>query len=704
MDKGWRAVMVQGALSGLRAGAAYWIIECLVLGALTRLVTPGYLYQPLHSGFTIFALGVYLAVGAVLGLALALAVRIIRRGALPSDVEPVGAISLALLFGICILQMMGLKARLEVLLCLAFAFVSAVSIWKPGWARRARPFTTPWAVAGVLLINPWARTLELWPGQAPALVSIALVLLVCWLFRGAFQSSGQPGVRWALVLRYAVAIVLTFAVNSVLTQGPILTKVSNVAPARAGRRPNVILITLDTVRADHLSVYGYQRDTTPNLEKLVRDSSLFTSAIASSNMTLPTHGSIFTGLYASQHGAHWVLDEGKNVIDGGGGGQYGSLLPENSPTLARKLAEQGYRTIGIVANSVYLKHEFQLDQGFEYYSQPNPVIFGDRLAPRSIRALLSTKVRRYLPAKLRLAEFVRAGEINREAFQLLDEQKSDHRPFFMFLNYMDAHQPHYPLAPYDTKYAPKQSEFDATTLRHLGYDVLRGIRPYPDAARIYDESQYDGGIAYLDSELGRLFAKLKELNIYDQSLIIVTADHGEGFGSQGVVGHGFLVYQSQVSVPLIIKYPGAPHATVVRDLASQVDILPTVLDSLGYPLPPKLPGRSLLRAPSAPVTVIAEAFPSAYTANFNPRFSKLVRAEYSGSFKLITGSGLQPELYNLASDPQEEHNLYAQDSETGRALEASLQHWITLLPVQHSKPALVEKQMLDRLKSLGYLQ
>jgi arylsulfatase A-like enzyme len=588
-------------------------------------------------------------------------------------------------------------------LSLIFSVSLAASMRNPEWDRRLRPFTRGWAVAAFLLVYPCSRAINVFSDRVEELFGLFCVLLICTVFRGASREHGRVRFRWRSALLGSALVVLILASDIALTQRPIRTRVSPAIAPRS-HHPNVILITLDTVRADHLSVYGYHRDTSPNLEKLARESSLFTNAVAAGNMTLSTHGSIFTGLYASQHGAHWVLDPSQAVADGAGGGQFGLRLPENSATLARKLAGEGYRTVGIAANSVYLRHEFQLDQGFEYYSQPNPVLFGGRVHLLCVRALLVKELRSYLPAEFYDREFVRAAEINNEAFRFFEERKSDRRPLFLFLNYMDAHQPYYPPAPYDTKYGVKGTAPDSQRQRRLVYDVLRGIKPYPEEVRRRDEAQYDGGIAYLDAELGRLFGKLRELGMYDDSLIIVTSDHGQSFGSNGVVGHGFLAYQSQLSVPLIVKYPGAPHVGVVHDWVSQVDLFPTVLDALGYSLPPKLAGRSLLRPPPARLTVISEAFPCAYTANLNSRFGTLLRAEYLGGFKLITGVGVQPELYNLETDPGEQHNLYTQDPEISHVLEARLQSWVTTLPVQRSRPAMLQKQMLDRLRSLGYLQ
>jgi arylsulfatase A-like enzyme len=164
------------------------------------------------------------------------------------------------------------------------------------------------------------------------------------------------------------------------------------------------------------------------------------------------------------------------------------------------------------------------------------------------------------------------------------------------------------------------------------------------------------------------------------------------------------VYQEQVRVPLIIKYPGSSPGAVRNDLVSHVDLLPTVLDLLGNKIPPSLPGRSLRAAAALPGTVISESFPCDMTASLNSRFRRVERAAFSGPFKLILATNGKREFYDLSADPHEEHNLYSLNLPAASRMESDLRHWISALPKEHARPAVLDKRGVDRLKSLGYVQ
>jgi arylsulfatase A-like enzyme len=527
------------------------------------------------------------------------------------------------------------------------------------------------------------------------LISYSVYQLVPTIRRRSLSGWHLAGC-WAAI----TAAILGFSFE--VKQQPLLNDLPPSAAGRISGHPNLILITMDTVRADHLSAYGYSRDTSPNLKQFAQEATLFTDAIAAGDMTLSSHASIFTGMYASQHGAHPVLDSGNNRV--AVGEEFGLRLPDRSQTLASILWNRGYRTMAVAANTTFLQRAFHLDQGFQYYSQPNPMLFLARTDPFYLRTDLSRVLAHHLPLSMSQRAYRTAANVNREAFERLQEAKADRKPFFLFLNYMDAHQPYFPLPPYDVKYPGKDNTLTYSQYFAIEFGALSGKRLYTDADRKRDESQYDGGIAYLDACLGDLFNQLRILGLYDNTMLIVTSDHGQSFGEKMLVGHGTSVYQEQVHVPLIIKYPGLRGAKVVDDLVSHIDILPTVLDALGYPVPKTLPGRNLGEAPKTAVTVISESFPCDLFTHLSPRFRRTERAVFRGPFKLMKSTNGGHALYDLSKDPREEHNLDSQNLRIASLLEADLQRWLSTLPTLETRPAVLDKRTVEGFRSLGYLQ
>jgi arylsulfatase A-like enzyme len=284
---------------------------------------------------------------------------------------------------------------------------------------------------------------------------------------------------------------------------------------RSGPPMNVLLITLDTLRSDHLSLYGYDPDTTPFLAQLARDMQKFERAYTPSTWTLPSHASMFTGLYPSQHGA-----------TGSGGELAGNPLPEDVTTLAEVLSARGYRTLGIVSGPM-LSREFRVDQGFERYSD----------AWEGARR--------------------RADDVNALALEWLDD--ADGRPFFLFLNYFD---PHTPVDP------PGYGAEDHPVFEQYGIDVTRfnwrflrkhDMPGLPEDAASAMLERYDAEIRYLDGALRRLFGELERRRLLEDTIVCIVSDHGESYGEQKRWGHGGPFYEAQARVPLLYRSPRSSH-------------------------------------------------------------------------------------------------------------------------------------------------
>ena len=584
----------------------------------------------------------------------------------------------------------GLPAWYVCMLFLPVGVSLLFSLFSSVWARRFKLLANPWMAGAVLLALPMvfaranpkptlaAGTLSLLPFVGAALVLAALT---------ASRS----------LLREAVPIVsisaLLLAACFLLRQEPRQTA-QRVSATPSADKPNVILITLDTVRADHLSLYGYERDTTPNLRGLARQATVYTQAISPGDMTLSSHASIFTGLYPSWHKAHFDPAY-----------EWGRPLDSRYPTLAEILSGKGFDTVGIVANYLFLAPGFGLDRGFAYHDSAGPTVF-----LRTTKSfLLRERVRNFLTRFYRPWQFDvtfrRAEEINAAALAVLDRKKSQGRKFFCFLNYMDAHWPYLPPDRFATLYPGYDPHLKTDHYADMEREVLTLRRPISERERQHLLSQYDGGIAYMDRALGRLVDRLKQRGLYDNTLLIVTSDHGEAFGERAMVGHALSVYQDMVHVPLLIKYPRQNSPAVVDDSVSLADLMPTILSVLGYQAPKNMQGRNLLKAaPEAVSEPISETFVHPMISTWSPRFLRSQQAIFSGSLKFIQSSKGDRELYDLSRDPNEEHNLFEGQSVDG--LESKLVQYLKAAAADNRKQAAAQagSESIEKLKSLGYVQ
>ena len=452
-------------------------------------------------------------------------------------------------------------------------------------------------------------------------------------------------------LAVIVSVVLAVLVaNLFMKQKPYMSDIPEISPNSFSdhkNTPNVILIVMDTVRADHLSLYDYKRDTTPNLIKFSEEATVFANVFSTGAMTLPSHASIFTGLYSRQHGTHNDPPDFP----------YGHPLDDKFLTLAEILSSNGYLTSGIVSNYGFLNNEFGLHQGFQYLDFRFPLPF----LSKQLNFLLRNKVRKLLIPFCSPDAFETvyrdAREINKEVFGSLDKLKHNGKQFFLFINYMDAHFPYIPPAPFDNLFPGKDEKFTAKRYESLYENVLKLKQKVTEKEYNHLVSQYDSEITYIDHNLGKLFSRLKELGLYDNSIIVITSDHGEIFGRRNLLQHGLSVYQDQVSVPLIIRFSNSGTNTIVKENVSIVDIFPTILDELGYMYPSEISGISLKKLKSDNSReIITESYINGGHPNWHQRFNRTEHAIISGPLKFINSTAGKRELYDLLNDPNEEKN------------------------------------------------
>ncbi|HEY1758420.1 MAG TPA: sulfatase [Bryobacteraceae bacterium] len=583
--------------------------------------------------------------------------------------------------------------RPAVIAALALAGVLIWACVSESASRRFALLGNAWVAASFLLITAWAdnegfsqRNIVVRLGIV-AMVAAAFAVLSSWGRRFRNRRSPSAAIQGALVLAGVLLVCgcgLWFSRDAPIRAGSNEAVGKASGAARDSSRPNVLLVTMDTVRADHLSLYGYARNTSPNLAKLAQTSTVFSHPVAAGNGTLTSHAALLTGVYTSWNGAR--SNDGVQIP-----------ISKNFPTLAELILKQGYSTAAFVANCAYLIPSFGFDRGFQTFESQNPL----KVLPPGKAYCLRSGARAVLNRFIDTAEFdlqfLRAAEINRRAFQFLDREPVQSQPFFVFLNYMDAHQPYVPPAPYNTLFpvgggsSQLRADFDSE-----GQD---GHSPLEIASAI---SQYDGGIAYIDDQIGKLLQHLKELGLYDNTLIIITGDHGEAFGERGYYGHGATVYQSVVSVPLLIKYPGTDEGKRLDSPAGHVDIVPTVLD-LTASAPPKLiQGHSLKGNEGDPARVL---FSESFTSHpkGNPKRNLTERALYAGNFKYVGSATGARELYDLSADPEAAHDICFVDASRCDQMERQLAAWTAGIPAQALSGIKLPQKSVELLKSLGYI-
>jgi len=428
-------------------------------------------------------------------------------------------------------------------------------------------------------------------------------------------------------------------------------------------RPNVILITLDTTRADHLSCYGYSRNTSPNLDKFAGENLLFTYAYSTSTWTLPGHASIFTGMYVSRHGAR-LHEEGRIRF----GSNRICPLQGSAVTLAEILQERGYTTLGVTAGPM-LNKVFGLHQGFHFYDD--------------------------------LAAIRRADEVNEVVFRHLSVIKS---PFFLFINYFDPHRSYAPPPPFDTLFSTPGKSKPALSEVAIVDQVLLHNRPLTAEEQEHFSSQYDGEIAYMDKHLGLFLDKIKALDFYGSSYIIITADHGECLGEHNLVGHDLSLHQPVLRVPLVVKYPRfAGPGAVDQRMVEIVDILLALLFDLGIEPPQEVQGVPFF---GRKLMSFAEGCRNSdHVRAFGGRFDRSLQASIRDGKKLILSSSGDYEFYDLVSDPLENTNLIGSDRRSAEKLKRMMSQFHSSFEHAGAAGSHIEapEEIGKKLKALGYI-
>ena len=424
---------------------------------------------------------------------------------------------------------------------------------------------------------------------------------------------------------------------------------------------NVVLVTVDTLRADHLGCYGYSRPTSPRIDAFAAGAVLYERAMASAPWTVPSHASLFTGLDPFEHGAYsFPATPGmlRNVHP----------LESSHTTLAEALSEEGYATAAFVANAGFLHRSLGLDQGFGTYHP----------------------------------ERVPAVKLNERVFEWLESHRDER--FFLFVNYMDAHWP------YNTRPRPGQIDPPASRDREL-YErlfeqVMPGDSPAPRELSSQVIAQYDTGVAHADAAVGALIDRLAALGLDTSTTLVVTSDHGEYFGEHGLVGHSKDVYQAALHVPLVIGRPGVEDGSRVAVPVSSADVPGLIAQTLTAQVSDSLAER-FARDPLLPI--VSENYFSRARDMLNPpwnaRFQRVRRAIFAWPLKYVWSSDGAHELYDLASDSDENRDLIEQRPLDASRLASLLEARLAARPVgSRGLPASeLTPAELEELRELGYV-
>jgi len=422
---------------------------------------------------------------------------------------------------------------------------------------------------------------------------------------------------------------------------------------KPSRRPNIILILVDALRADHVGAYGYERNTTPVLDGFARENVRFTRAVSASNWTPVSVASMFTGLYGASHGMVPPVHNAATAH------MLSLRLNQNLDTLAEILKRGGYQTAAVVTNP-WLRKEFNYVQGFDTYE--------------SIR-------------------WGTANAVTESAIGILAKFQKKKAPFFLYLHYLDPHAPYEAPPPYN----------------HLFQGPLRNGRHSAETEEA--SGLYDGEIRFADAEIGKFFEDLRKRNLYEDAFIIVTADHGEQLGERGFQGHGYRLYAEETHIPLLMKSGEPSHE--VSETVSNIDIYPTIIGAAHIAIPAGALAISLReeRRLAKRSGVISESFQKYhYKALVTGKGKKIIMdfgSPYkpeNQDFERTMAAARVVGLFDLDRDPLEQAPLKNDrlEDELRKELETILR--LALIQRKDPQKGQISGKTLEELKSLGYLK
>jgi arylsulfatase A-like enzyme len=462
-------------------------------------------------------------------------------------------------------------------------------------------------------------------------------------------------------------------------------------PLRARPSRLVLLISLDTLRPDRLSLYGAPRETSPALERLARDGVVFETAVAQAPLTLASHASLLTSTYPQVNGVFGFGTDAADGVEIGSPSDEARPVPKGLPLLAETLHASGWQTAGVV-DSVWLTRRYGLDRGFDVYddaaTEPGWLLRGGRETRQRVLDVLS---------------------------------RSDGRPLFVLWHILDIHGPYGAAAPFGGRFrrsARARPDPAWRRTRILATDeYLNAKDRYVSLEEM--KASYDEGIAATDAVLGGLFDTLRDAGIYDDSMIVVTSDHGENLLDRGIqAGHGLFLNEALIRVPLVMKLPGSRFAgTRVGPMVRLIDVAPSILDVAGVPPPATYQGISLLTPePAAARALPGRAF--GYSHHTGSAYLRTASRKFISAFRYPPEQVLSEDaaiyrgeagdqLYDIVHDTGERKSLTSERPEELTALRAEVTAFETESARRRHVYATVRATTLSdeelrRLRALGY--
>lgn len=509
------------------------------------------------------------------------------------------------------------------------------------------PVLLAWAIGRRVKRGTWAWSAAVLVAAFLALYSVAMItrrvsdLALAALALGlasqvARLAYHRPALVQALVRRLGIALAIACVAATAILNGREALRERRVLaalPAAPAGAPNVLLLILDTVRGLEMGYAGYARATTPNIDRWAARGVVFDRAIAPAPWTLPTHASIFTGKWPQELGVGWSKPFGQGHV-----------------TIAERMNALGYATGGFAANLIYCSYLFGLHRGFSSYNDyqfaPSELLGASTLGRRLIEAWNRWRGTYVMVGRKS------AAEINAEVLAWEGDRDAA-RPWFAFVNYFDAHDPYDPEAPYREMFPGVRQEW-------RGLAQLRR-RPPEELASL--QSAYDGSLAYLDMQVGRLLDDLERRGVLRNTMVIITSDHGEEFGEHGHTGHGSSLYTPVIHVPLVVIPPGeATTARRVTRFVSLRDLAATIEDA-ARPASREMPGTSLRGLWSGDsAAMVSPAFTAVdRLATLPPRYpvsrANMRSLVVDDRWHLIRPEAGPEELYDLSTDFMETVNL-----------------------------------------------
>ncbi len=440
-------------------------------------------------------------------------------------------------------------------------------------------------------------------------------------------------------------------------------------------KPNVLLIMVDTLRADHVGCYGYKLPTTPAIDGVAAEGIRVRETVAAASWTMPSLATMFTGVPPAVHQVTGPK----------------SVMSDRLTTLAAELKKAGYQTAGVVSNPMG-SHTFGFARGFDFYDDftvflgADLGLFSDGQEGRSVNQTMTSDA------------------ANRVALAWLTQKRAPDRPFFLFLLYFDPHADYVPPREYATRFTDPNYQGSQTGLNVAS---LRG-KPLPPEDVRYLMGLYDAEVRYTDDRIARVLQELKSKGLYDNTLTVIVSDHGEEFWEHGSCGHGATLYDECVLVPWVMRLPGTlPAGTVFARQVCHQDLMPTILGLTGCAVPAQCTGLDISRALVPGTTPASADVPAFMDVQADTR---ITGARTHSQKVLRYGNANKLELFSLGDDPREKQSLSGTEkARTFSGLMEDLSHWeqAVLAPANASaKPveAKLDAALIRQLKSIGYVR